>query len=149
MFGADRVYVGVFDDLVEDPQRFIDGLLAWLRVSPMVLPDDLVEARLPAGKARSVWLSRVARRGSEFVREHNGANLIGHVKRSALVQHVLYRQLGDDKPTMSATDRDAVCLALEPEIVALDQRYGLGLADRWGWSVGQRPAPQPLDAGTT
>ena len=149
MFGADRVYVGVFDDLVEDPQRFIDGLLAWLRVSPMVLPDDLVEARLPAGKARSVWLSRVARRGSEFVREHNGANLIGHVKRSALVQAVLYRQLGDDKPIMTVTERAAVREALESEIVALDHRYGLGLADRWGWPVSTPPAPQPLDAGTT
>jgi hypothetical protein len=148
-FGADRIYVGVFDDLVEDPQLFIDGLLAWLRVAPMVLPDDLVDARLSAGKARSRLLSRVARRGSGFVREHNGANLIGHVKRSALVQRALYRQLGDDKPTMTAAERTAVCDALESEIVALDQRYGLGLADRWGWPVGQRPAPQPLDAGTT
>jgi hypothetical protein len=94
MFGADRVYVGVFDDLVEDPQRFVDDLLAWLGVAPMPLPDDLVEARLPAGRARSVLLSRVARRGSEFVREHNGANLIGRVKRSSLVQRVRNRRTG-------------------------------------------------------
>jgi hypothetical protein len=149
MFGDDRVYVGVFDDLVEDPQRFVDDLLAWLGVAPMPLPNDLVEARLPAGRARSVLLSRVARRGSEFVREHNGANLIGRVKRSSLVQRTLYHQLGDDKPTLSGTERAAVCEALECEIVALDQRYGLGLADRWGWSVAQHPDGLPLDAGTT
>jgi hypothetical protein len=148
MFGDDRVYVAVFDDLVEDPQRFVDDLLAWLEVAPMPLPDDLVEARLPAGKARSVLLSRIARRGSEFVREHNGANLIGRVKRSSLVQRTLYRQLGDDKPTMSETERAAVCEALEREIVALDQRYGLALADRWGWSVAQHSDELPLDAGT-
>jgi Sulfotransferase family len=149
MFGDDRVYVGVFDDLVEDQQLFIDRLLAWLQLAPMVLPDDLVDARLPAGRARSMWLSRAARRGSEFVREHNGANLIGHVKRSSFVQRTLYRQLGDDKPTMTATERSAVCSALEREIVALDQRYGLGLAERWGWSVAQHSGELPLDAGTT
>lgn len=148
MFGDDSVFVAVFDDLVKDPQLFMDRLLDWLHVAPMVLPEDLVEARLPAGKARSVLLSRIARRGSEFVREHNGANLIGHVKRSALVQRALYRQLGDDKPAMTETERAAVCAALECEIVALDDRYGLGLADRWGWSVTQHPAEQPLDAGT-
>jgi Sulfotransferase family len=149
MFGADSIYVAVFDDLEADPQRFIDGLLAWLQVAPMVLPEDLVEAKLPAGGARSALLSRVARRGSEFVREHNGANLIGHVKRSALVQRTLYRQLGDDKPIMTATERAAVCEALEYEIVALDERYGLGLADRWGWSVSSHSDELPLDAGTT
>lgn len=148
MFGDDSVYVGVFDDLVEDPQLFIDRLLTWLRVAPMVLPVDLVDARLPAAGARSVLLSRLARRGSEFVREHNGANLIGHVKRSAIVQRALYRRLGDDKPTMTAIERAAVCEALESEIVALDQRYCLGLADRWGWAPSQHPG-EPVDAGTT
>jgi len=148
MFGDDSVFVAVFDDLVKDPQVFIDRLLEWLQVDPMVLPEDLVEARLPAGKARSVLLSRIARRGSEFVREHNGANLIGHVKRSALVQRVLYRELGEDKPTMTETERAAVCAALESEIVALDVRFGLGLADRWGWSVSSQSAELPLDAGS-
>jgi hypothetical protein len=149
IFGDDRVYVAVFDDLVADPQLFIDGLLGWLGVAPMMLPDDLVDARLPAGRARSARLSRVARRGSEFVREHNGANLIGHVKRSAFVQRALYRQLGDDKPRMTEAERGAVRDALECEIVALDLRYGLKLADRWGWSVAHDPSDLPLDAGTT
>jgi Sulfotransferase family len=148
-FGENSIYVAVFDDLVQDPQRFIDRLLAWLGVAPMALPDDLLEARLPAGKARSVLLSRIARRGSDFVREHNGETLIGHVKRSALVQRTLYRRLGADKPTMTPPERAAVCAALAPEIVALDARYGLDLADRWGWTVGEQAADLPLDAGAT
>jgi hypothetical protein len=148
-FGEDHIYVAVFDDLGQDPQKFIDELLGWLRVEPMALPEDLIEARLPAGKARSMLLSRVARRASEFVREHNGANLIGHVKRSALVQRVLYRPLGDDKPIMNATERATVRAALAPEIAALDRRYGLGLADRWGWPADEQSAELPLDAGAT
>ena len=33
-FGRDQIYVAVFDDLVADPQAFIDELTAWLDISP-------------------------------------------------------------------------------------------------------------------
>lgn len=135
LFGEDHVFVAVFDDLVADPQLFIDELLAWLQIDPMTLPHDLVDARLPAGKARSAMLARLARRAADFVRERDGANLVGRVKRSALVQRTLYRPLVDDKPVMSAADRAAVLEPLSPEIEWLDQRLGRDLAQRWGWAT--------------
>ncbi len=52
-FGKDQLYVAVFDDLVADPQAFIDALLVWLEIDPMTLSDELLQARLPAGSARS------------------------------------------------------------------------------------------------
>ena len=135
--GRDRLHVSVFDDLVEDPQRFVDGVLAFLDVAPMTLPDDLLEARLPAGRARSALLARAARRAADLVRERDlvpgGANLIGRVKRSPLVQRALYRPLGEDRPTMTADERDAVHRALAGEVAELDRRFGLDLARRWGW----------------
>ena len=81
-FGRDSLYVAVFDDLAVDSQRFIDGLLAWLDITPMTLPDDLVGARLAAGRARSLMMARAARRAAEIVRVRDGANLVGRVKRS-------------------------------------------------------------------
>ena len=33
-FGRDRLHVSVFDDLVEDPQRFVDDVLAFLEIAP-------------------------------------------------------------------------------------------------------------------
>jgi Sulfotransferase family len=149
-FGRDNVYVAVFDDLAADPQQFIDRLLAWLQLDPMVLGDDLVEARLPAGKARSAALARVARRAADFVRERDGANLVGRVKRSSIVQRTLYRPLASDKPTMTAQEREAVLVPLTSEIEWLDENLGLNLRKRWGWSA--IPAPRavslPLEAET-
>ena len=135
-FGRDRLHVSVFDDLVDDPQRFVDGVLAFLQIAPMVLPDDLLEARLPAGRARSVLLARAARAAADLVRERDGgggANLIGRVKRSPVVQRVLYRPLAEDKPEMTPDERAQVHAALGPEVAELDRVFGLGLAARWGW----------------
>jgi hypothetical protein len=140
MFGRDNVFVALFDDLVADPQQFIDRLLAWLQVDPMVLSDELLEARLPAGKARSATLARIARRAAGFVREHDGANLVGRVKRSSMVQRALYRPLDSDKPAMTAEERAAVLVPLKPEIDRLDGHLGLNVGKRWGWSA--IPAPR-------
>jgi hypothetical protein len=134
-FGQDQLYVAVFDDLVTDPQSFIDALLVWLDIDPMTLSDELLEARLPAGTARSALLARWARRAADIVRERDGANLVGRVKRSSAVQKVLYRTLSDDKPVMSEVERAAVHEALADEVARLDATYGLGLAQRWGWSL--------------
>jgi len=146
-FGRDRLHVSVFDDLVADPQRFVDDVLAFLGVAPMTLPDDLLEARLPAGRARSVLLARAARRAADLVRERDGgggANLIGRVKRSPLVQRALYRPLAGDRPVMTADERAQVHEALGADVAELDRVFALGLAQRWGWEpAGRSGAPGP------
>lgn len=133
-FGPDGTYVAVFDDLVADPATFVDDLLHWLGIAPMTLDDEVLAARLTAAKARSVWLARAARAGANVIREHDGANLVGRVKRSPLVQRVLYRTLADDKPVMTSDERAAVQDRLADEVAELDRVYGLDLAARWGWA---------------
>jgi Sulfotransferase family len=134
-FGRDSVHVAVFDDLVADPQLFLDDLLRWLGISPMELSEEMLAARLEAGRARSVVLARLARWGAGVVRERNGANVVGRVKRSPVVQHALYRALGSERPTMTADERAAVHHALAPEVEQLDAEFGLDLAQRWGWPL--------------
>lgn len=147
VFGEDSVYVAVFDDLTEDPQGFVDGLTSWLGIDPLVLDESQLAARLPAARARSAAASRLARSAANVVRERlDLANLVGHVKRSRLVQRVLYVPLGDDRPTMTAEERLAVHDALAPEIAELDRVRGLGLACRWGWEVGAHQAQRAGDA---
>jgi hypothetical protein len=132
-FGRDQIHVAVFDDLVADPQTFIDALTSWLDVTSISLSPAQLQARLPAGRARSVLMSRVASGGAKIVRERDGANLVGRVKRSTLVQRALYRPLTTDKPTMTTEERSAVQVALADEVAQVDLVYGLGLARRWGW----------------
>ena len=132
-FGRDQIHVAVFDDLVADPQAFIDALTAWLDIDSITMTPAQLGARLPATRARSATLSRLACWGAQFVREHDGATVVGRVKRSPLVQRALYRPLTTDKPTMTAEERSAVQVALAEEVAQIDRVYGLDLAQRWGW----------------
>jgi hypothetical protein len=132
-FGRDQIHVAVFDDLVADPQAFIDTLTAWLDIDSITMTPAQLGAILPATRARSAMLSRLACWGAQFVREHDGATVVGRVKRSPLVQRALYRPLTTDKPTMTAEERSAVQVALAEEVAQIDRVYGLDLAQRWGW----------------
>ncbi len=135
-FGRDSVHVAVFDDLVADPQGFVDDVLSFLGVDPMTLDEEQLGARLPAMRARSLPLARAVRWGAVAVRRADGANLVGRIKRSRAVQRVLYRELGDDRPVMTDEERRAVHDALADDLALLDDLLGTDLAGRWGWPPG-------------
>ncbi len=133
LFGRDSVHVAVFDDLVADPQTFVDELLAWLGIDPVTLDEEMLQARLPASRARSVTLARLVRWGAVVTRAADGANLVGRIKRSRAVQRVLYRPLAGDRPEMTDEERSAVHDALADDLALLERELGLRLASRWGW----------------
>jgi len=132
-FGRSQIHFGLFDDLVEDPQRFIDGVLNFLRIEPMRLEDQLLAARLPASRARSRHLASAAKRGANWARDHGSTTLIGRVKRSSAVQRLLYTEL-DDRPTPREEDAAYLRGRLRPEIERLEEMMGQDLQARWGWT---------------
>lgn len=132
-FDRSQIYCGLFDDLVEDPQRFIDGVLGFLRVDPMQLDESLLAARLPASRARSRQLATAAKRGANWARDHGSTAFIGHVKRSEWVQRMLYVPL-EDKPRPSDDDVAFMRERLLPEVVRLEELVGIDLRARWGWT---------------
>jgi hypothetical protein len=128
------LFVGVFDDLDADPQAFLDSTTTWLGLARLQLPSDQLAARLPASTARLMPLAKAAQRGADWVRRRDGARLVGRVKRSAAVQRLLYRPLGDDRPTPSRADVDALREELLPQVRGVEQDFDVPLLDRWGWS---------------
>jgi len=133
LFPRELIHVALFDDLVDDPQHFLDGITEFLEIDRLPLAEKDLEARLPAAKARSVRLAWVARRSADWVREHDGATLVGKVKRSPLVQRALYRPLDREAVRPTADDVLAVRRALSSEVDALDGTFGLQLRESWGW----------------
>ncbi len=129
----EMVHVALFDDLAADPQRFIDSVTGFLGIDPLPLASKDLEARLPAAKARSVRIASVARRSADWVRVHDGAKIVGTVKRSPLVQRVLYRPIDRDAVRPDPADVTTVRNALAPEIAALERTLGLRLGEAWGW----------------
>ena len=129
----EMVHVALFDDLAADPQRFLDGVTDFLDIDRMPLDAKDLEARLPAAKARSVHLASVARRTADWVREHDGAKLVGRVKRSPLVHRALYQPIDRQAVRPAADDVVTVRTALAPEVDALEGTWGLRLRESWGW----------------
>src|SRR5262245_49666055 len=132
-FSCESLYIALFDDLQADPQAFLDGVTDWLGIVRLPLSAERLEAQLPASKARWLPLAMLAKHGANWVRRHDGAALVGSLKRSALVQRVLYRPLGTDRPEMAPEDVAFMHEQLDPEIAALDREFGLDVQRRWGW----------------
>lgn len=131
-FGDDTIYVEVFDNLQADPRRFVADLLVWLDVAPFELSDELLATRLPASKARSTLVARWVRAAADWAREHNGAELVGRVKRAPIVHRVLYQPL-KEKPQMNPDDVAFIRAALDDEMAKVEARFGVDLRARWGW----------------
>ncbi len=133
LFGRERIHVAVFDDLQRDPQAFLDATTDWLDIDRLELSPSQLEAQLPASAARFRPLAIAAARSAEWVRQHDGAKVVGHVKRSPLVQRVLYRPLGDDRPVMTDEDLQFVRGELAGEIGDVESWFGVSLRERWNW----------------
>jgi hypothetical protein len=127
-----QLHIAVFDDLEADPQRFVDEVVEWLGLTPRALDPAVLEPRLPASEARMTPLAWAARRGAEVVRRWNGAGAVGLVKRSPMVQRILYRQLAA-KPEVPQADIAVLHERLGPEMVALEQDFGIPVRRLWGW----------------
>jgi hypothetical protein len=132
-FKHGQIQIAIFDDLQADPQAFLDSTTDWLGLTRYSLPSELLGARLPASKARWPSAARLAQLAARVVREHDGAELVGRVKRSPFVQRSLYKPLGDDAPVLASSDADFVRDLLESEIAGVESEFGIQLRVRWGW----------------
>jgi hypothetical protein len=132
-FGRESLHITLFDDLEADPQAFLDGVTDRLGVARHVIPPELLDAQLPASKARFLPLAMAVKHGSNWVRRHDGAELIGRVKRSPLVQRALYKPYGEQRPAMSPEDTVFVRECLADEIAGVEEEFGIPLRQRWGW----------------
>jgi hypothetical protein len=133
VFDRKSLYVALFDDLEADPQAFLDGITDWLGVSRCPVGADRLKPQLPASEARWLPLAMLAKHGANWVRRHDGAALIGRVKRSPLVQRALYRPFGPERPMMPPGDVAFVHEQLAEEIAGVEEEFGIPLRQRWGW----------------
>ena len=130
-FPRKSLHVALFDDLKQDPQAFLDGVTDWLGIPRFVLDPELMAARLPASEARSTTLARLVRSAADWTREHDGAALVGRVKRSPVVQHLLYRPVPADAVRIDPDDVDYVWERLGREVDVADELLQLDLRRRW------------------
>ncbi len=136
-FGADRVHVGVFDDLKADPAGFAAAMFAFLGVDALDLPPAMREKALAAARPRSRAIARLAKRGALLSRAVGMPRLVTWVKARPWLQKALYREYGDDRPLPDPGTIAAIRAAVRPEIEAIDRTFGLDLIRRWGYGGGE------------
>ncbi len=133
-FPRESVHIAVFDDLVADPQGFLDATTAFLEIDRQVLSEEELSARLPAAAARSLVVATLARKAADWTREHDGARVVGLVKRSPLVHKLLYRPIDRSTVRPAPEAVDYIREQLAGEVVRLDTVYGQSVGARWGWT---------------
>lgn len=134
LFSAEQIHVALFDQLESNPQGYLDEATDWLEIPRQQTTPEMLESTLPASMARFLPVARATQAGAAWLRRHDGAALIGQVKRSPLVQRVLYRPLGDDRPTIAPDDAAWVRERLAGEVDIVEREFGLDLTTRWGWT---------------
>lgn len=103
----------------------------------MILTPEQLGIRQPASGARWLPLATFAKRAAVVVRRHNGAGVVGRVKRSAFVQRVLYEPLGDSRPAVPPADAAFVREHLDAEVAGVERQFGIPLRELWRWPGGQ------------
>jgi hypothetical protein len=134
VFGRNRIHVAIFDDLVDDPQRFFDRVCVFLGIERMILSPDLCNNVLAAAKPRSFVVARLARTIGWKMRQMGMPNLVTKVKKARLINRILYsRYRTEDKPKISIWARNYLMGVFGADVRRLDQRLGLNLSARWGY----------------
>ncbi len=132
-FARERIHVTLFDDLKANPAAFVRDVQRRLGIAALPVEDDLLRGRLPASRARSLPAARLARRGSVWMRDHDHAEVVGRVKRSPLVQRLLYKPFGEQRPTVDPEDAAFIRNVLQDEVARAGALVGIDLCGRWGW----------------
>jgi hypothetical protein len=121
-FPRERIYCAAFADLQRDAQSFADNVFDVLGLPPFSLPQTLRENVLPAGKSRSVLMTRLVRRTADLVRGWGMPKLVGRIKASRHIQRLLYvsyREGGKPQPALHTIAR--LREIFEPDLACLDK----------------------------
>ena len=132
-FPAEQIVITWFDDLAEDPQRFLDQVTDALGVDRQPLSEGEKAPARAAGQARAAWAARTVKRGAIIARQMGMTDLIGRIKSSDRVQRTLYRPLTGSPPALDEADTAQVQALLEEDVRSLERLLGADLRARWGW----------------
>jgi hypothetical protein len=131
-FAADRIGVFLFEDLRADPDGLAAQVLAFLDPGLPAADHPVPGRTLPAGRARLPVLARLAKAGAERARGLGLPGVVGRVKRSPVVQALLYRPFAGDRPEPDEEAARRIAAELAPDLEALPGLLGWpGLPKTW------------------
>jgi sulfotransferase family protein len=136
-FPADRLHVGLFDDLKTGAQGYADEVYDFLGIERIVLSAADLRERMPAGRPRNARMVGLAKRGSKVAASIGLRRWRSRVKRSTMVRSALYRQYRDDKPRLDPALASELRAQFADEVARLDEMLGRPVTERWGYTSAQ------------
>lgn len=132
VFGADRVHVFVFEDLVRDPETVFRALLEFLEVDPTYRPPAF-EAFNASHQPRSQMLRRLTdTRPAQFMAWKVLPRIIGDGGAHKLARAVTRaNRRPSPRPSMSSQLRDRLRGAFAGDVAELSEMVGRDLAAQW------------------
>jgi hypothetical protein len=128
VFGADRVLVMLYDDLLTDPYRYIKRFCEFIGASPptqSAIPKGRIEAAERFKMPRFPQLSRLTARTSNWLVEHQLHSVVSFGKRLGLRSLAESRQ---ELPVLSPVAEVKLRARFQPEIEELERLLGVDLS---------------------
>jgi hypothetical protein len=98
LFDRESVLILDFDELETNPGLFARRIFSFLGVDEEFVPDVLHKKVNPARQARSVAVTRIAKRAALLIRHWGFPNFLGRMKHSRFLNWVVYKsEVGAEK----------------------------------------------------
>lgn len=139
-FGAERIMIALYDDLEDDPQRFLDSICKFIGIAPIALQDSpLLTKRVNRVTyiPRSSWLASRSRRLQDRLRARKALATIKLLRKLGLWR-LSFRGAGEFSPIDPELDR-RLRERFAPEVAALEELIGRDLST---WKNQKNPASE-------
>ncbi len=121
-FGMERLLILDFNEIKKDPDNVSEKIYRFLDVDPTFRAPSAKEVVLPASFARNRTLAFVSKKMAETVRNMGFPNLVGQIKRSPLINRLLYKEYSrENYPRLSPEDRMKMYRIFEDDMVSLEK----------------------------
>lgn len=124
LFSTEQIHVAWFDQLVDDPLSYLNGILQFLSV-PTLDEVPVTGPVRPASAARSAALARFAKAGANLARYFGMPRLVSGVKHNRLVSNLLYKEFRQaERPRISSDERLKAAELLRSDVRLLESVLG-------------------------
>ena len=128
-FDRNQMYIGIYDDLKENPHKFIQEIYKFLGVDISFIPSRLYERILPASAPRNKILFRLAKRCALIARDMGMFSILGWAKQSKVLYKILLRPYTDkDYPKIRQETRTYLYSVFQDQLVQLSELIGRDLS---------------------
>ncbi len=94
-FGKNQLKVFFYDDLLQNPEKFLKELYNFIGVDYQFLPNDVHDTINPAQNIRFPVLRFVLRKGADLLRKLELLQLLNAIKNSSLVEKLFFKEDDD------------------------------------------------------